>query len=238
MIITSVLFCWQGGQAAAGGCWQGRGRRDGSGGEKFSFFPLLLLFLLCPIWRGGSGGEKLSTSSIHLTRAYRSMPLLIWLEHTDQVRRSRLDKLLDQAQKAGCDVALAKMVLATRLVNGHLDLIDLNRGSLCGHRLITITWYFCSGRWGLSWRWPHFKWPPEINWSTDGHSVQIKCKQQNVLLNETNLEIYPYSKYKQYFIKIKNFCRGKTISCRKDWWVGNKRQLNIAVSGKPNFGPS
>ena len=32
------------------------------------------------------------------------------------MRRSRLDKLLDQAQKAGCDVALAKMVLATRLV--------------------------------------------------------------------------------------------------------------------------
>ena len=62
----------------------------------------------------------------HLTQTYQLMPL-IRCKHTqeyissdsnntNQVRRSRLDKLLDQAQKAGCDVALAKMVLATRLI--------------------------------------------------------------------------------------------------------------------------
>ena len=100
----------------------------------FSCFSLLFLSLLCPIWsilwpyqskkktwtpddleRRVGWWETLnqfhsSDSSISINASQ------IWLEHTDQVRRSRLDKLLDQAQKAGCDVALAKMVLATRLV--------------------------------------------------------------------------------------------------------------------------
>ena len=47
--------------------------------------------------------------------------LLVQCKGTHQVRRSRLDKLLDQAQKAGCDVALAKMVLAARLIMLTLD---------------------------------------------------------------------------------------------------------------------
>ena len=49
-----------------------------------------------------------------------------WSTHHLQVRRTRLDRLLDQAQRAGCDVTLAKMVLATRSVSTSqiLDIFD------------------------------------------------------------------------------------------------------------------
>lgn len=45
------------------------------------------------------------------------------------VRRSRLDKLLDQAQKAGCDVTLAKMVLATREMAAEMKMTTLQVAS-------------------------------------------------------------------------------------------------------------
>ena len=55
--------------------------------------------------------------------------LLAGVEQFDQdeedraVRKNRLDKLLDQALKAGCDVPLAKMVLGKILIEGCLNCI-------------------------------------------------------------------------------------------------------------------
>ena len=47
-------------------------------------------------------------------------------EEDRAVRKNRLDKLLDQALKAGCDVPLAKMVLALREMKAELVMTSLH----------------------------------------------------------------------------------------------------------------
>ena len=90
IMITSVLFCWQGGQAATRGCWQGRGRRDGSGGEIFCFFFVISVLALSNLEHIMAIPKQKKDLNPRWFReegwvVRNSQPIpFIWLKHIDQ----------------------------------------------------------------------------------------------------------------------------------------------------------